>query len=151
MGCSATGKENHCRIRYSLLFIILKTAFERNWFSFYDFNTQMQILYPCILFYALKYVFSEKSTIFNRPADLSVVLQESFRNPGQCCHCISVLMDHEQSSPYYFVLFPTHAQPAHKLSHSYMFRHYCVILRELVVGTLPSYTSISNAAAGNTI
>jgi len=32
-----------------------------------------------------------------------------------------------------------------------MFRHYCVILRELVVSTLPSYTSMSNAVAGNTI
>ena len=34
----------------------------------------------------------------------------------------------------------------HKLSHSYMFRHYHVILRELVNNTLPSYTSISKAA-----
>ena len=32
-----------------------------------------------------------------------------------------------------------------------MFRHYRVILRELVINTLPSYTSISNAAVGNTI
>jgi hypothetical protein len=37
-----------------------------------------------------------------------------------------------------------------KSSHSYMFRHYRVILRELVINTLPSYTSISNAAVGNT-
>jgi hypothetical protein len=37
-----------------------------------------------------------------------------------------------------------------KLSQSYMFRHYRVILRELVINTLPSYTSISNAAVGNT-
>ena len=29
-----------------------------------------------------------------------------------------------------------------------MFRHYRVILRELVINTLPSYTSISNAAVG---
>jgi len=43
------------------------------------------------------------------------------------------------------------AQLFHKLSHSYMFRHYHVILRELVINTLPSYTSISNAAVGNTI
>jgi len=34
---------------------------------------------------------------------------------------------------------------------SYMFRHHHVILRELVISTLPSYTSISNAAVGNTI
>ena len=52
---------------------------------------------------------------------------------------------------YYFVLWPTNAQLFHKLSHSYMFRHYHVILRELVISTLPSYTSISNAAVGNTI
>jgi hypothetical protein len=39
----------------------------------------------------------------------------------------------------------------HKLSHSYMFRHYRVILRELVISTLPSYTSISNAVVGNAI
>ena len=43
------------------------------------------------------------------------------------------------------------AQLFHKLSHSYMFRHYRVILRQLVINTLPSYTSISNAAVGNTI
>jgi len=38
-----------------------------------------------------------------------------------------------------------------KLSHSYMFRHYCVILRDFVVSTLPSYTSMSNAVVGNAI
>jgi len=32
-----------------------------------------------------------------------------------------------------------------------MFRHYRVILRELVINALPSYTSISNAAVGNTL
>jgi hypothetical protein len=32
-----------------------------------------------------------------------------------------------------------------------MFRHYRVILRALVINTLPSYTSISNAAVGNII
>jgi len=35
--------------------------------------------------------------------------------------------------------------------HSYMFRHYRVILRELVINPLPSYTSIFSAAVGNTI
>jgi len=29
-----------------------------------------------------------------------------------------------------------------------MFRHYCVILRELVINTLLSYVSISDAAVG---
>ena len=32
-----------------------------------------------------------------------------------------------------------------------MFRHYCVILRDPVVSTLPSYTSMSNAVFGNII
>ena len=32
-----------------------------------------------------------------------------------------------------------------------MFRHYCFILRELVVSTLSSYTYISDEAVGNTI
>jgi len=32
-----------------------------------------------------------------------------------------------------------------------MFRHYRAILRQLVISTLPSHTSISNAAVGNTI
>ena len=45
---------------------------------------------------------------------------------------------------FYFVQWPTNTQLFHKLSHSsYMFRHYCVILRELVDSTLSSYTSMS--------
>jgi hypothetical protein len=51
----------------------------------------------------------------------------------------------------YFLLWPTNAQLSRKLSHSYMFRHYRVILRELVIKVLPSYTNISNAAVGNTV
>jgi hypothetical protein len=51
----------------------------------------------------------------------------------------------------YFVLRPTNAQLFHKLSHSYMFRYYPVILREPVINSLPSYTSISNAAVGNRV
>jgi hypothetical protein len=38
---------------------------------------------------------------------------------------------------YYFVKRPTNAQLSHKLSHYYMFRHYCVILRELLINALP--------------
>ena len=45
----------------------------------------------------------------------------------------------------YFVQWPTNAQLINKLSHSYMFRHCSVILREFVVSTLPSYTSMSKA------
>ena len=52
---------------------------------------------------------------------------------------------------YYFVQWPTNAQLFHKLSHSLMFRHYRVILRELEINTLPSYTSISNAAVGTAV
>ena len=37
------------------------------------------------------------------------------------------------------------------VSHSYTFRHYLVILRELEISTLPSYTSISDPAVGSTI
>jgi hypothetical protein len=33
----------------------------------------------------------------------------------------------------------------------YIFRNYRVILRELVINTLPSYTSILNAGVGNKI
>jgi high-affinity K+ transport system ATPase subunit B len=32
-----------------------------------------------------------------------------------------------------------------------MFRHYRVILEEIVINTLPSYTSIPNAAVGNSV
>jgi len=39
----------------------------------------------------------------------------------------------------------------HKLSHRYMFRHYSVTLRQPVINTLHSYTSVSNAVVGNTI
>jgi len=51
----------------------------------------------------------------------------------------------EMINKLYYDALPT------KYQHSYMFRHYCVMVRELVVSTLPSYTSISNAAACNKI
>jgi len=44
----------------------------------------------------------------------------------------------------YWLLWPTNAQLFHKLSHTYMFRHYRVILTELVTNTLRSYTCIWN-------
>jgi len=61
------------------------------------------------------------------------------------------LKKHSNEIFIYFVPWPTNAQLFHKLSHSYMFRHYRVIHRELVINTLPSYTSTSNAALGNTV
>ena len=44
----------------------------------------------------------------------------------------------------YFVLWPAKAQLQliYKLLHSYMFRHYRVIFRELVISILPSYLSM---------
>jgi len=56
----------------------------------------------------------------------------------------------------HILLFCTMTKQMHiyftNLSHfSYMFRHFCVILRELEICTLPSYKNISNAAVGNTI
>ena len=62
-----------------------------------------------------------------------------------------LILMHVPSIFYYFVLWPTNAQLSHKLSHCYMFQHCRVILSQLVINTLPSYTSIPNAAVGNTI
>jgi len=47
-----------------------------------------------------------------------------------------------------FIVLYCDQQIHHKLSHCYMFRHYRVILRQPVINTLPSYSSISNAAVG---
>jgi len=63
----------------------------------------------------------------------------------------------EYIHPVFFILYNDqqmrnyYAQLFNKFSHSYMFRHYRVILREFVINTLPSYTYISNAVVGNTI
>jgi len=51
----------------------------------------------------------------------------------------------------YFALCPTNAHLSHKLSHFYLFRYYCVILRELVINTVRSYMSISYEDVCNTI
>ena len=44
---------------------------------------------------------------------------------------------------YYFLKLSTKAQLQliYKLSHSCMFQHYRAIFRELIISTLPSYTS----------
>ena len=53
---------------------------------------------------------------------------------------------------YYFVLWPTNAQLFHKLLYCfYVFRHYCVFLRELVVCTSAKVQKYVNAAVRNTI
>jgi len=43
---------------------------------------------------------------------------------------------YEHLTNIYFVLWPTSAQLFHRLSHCYMFRHYRVILRQLVINCL---------------
>ena len=50
----------------------------------------------------------------------------------------TIILINIQCMFYYFVLWPTNAQLFHKSSHSYMFRHYRVILRELAINTLTS-------------
>jgi len=57
-----------------------------------------------------------------------------------------VTMDHTVFKFFisYFVLRQRNARLFYKLSHSYFFRHYQDILRELVINILPSYTIISN-------
>jgi len=57
-------------------------------------------------------------------------------------YCASfIILYCDQQMHNYFTNYP----------HSYMFRYHRVILGELVMNTLPSDTSISNAAVGNTI
>ena len=69
-----------------------------------------------------------------------------------CRHVPSIVLITVPCIFYYFVKWPTNAQVIDKLLHScYMFRHYCVILREFVVSTLPNYTIMSNALVGNII
>jgi len=54
--------------------------------------------------------------------------------------------------PLSFCTVTKNAQLFHELSHSsYMYRHYRIILSEFVISTLPSYTSMSNAAVGKKI
>jgi len=55
---------------------------------------------------------------------------------------LAIILIHVPLIFYYFVLWPTNAQLAHKISQFYMFRHYRVILKELVINALQSYTSI---------
>jgi len=72
--------------------------------------------------------------------------------PQTACNRIKyIILTHVPCIFYYFVLLPTNAQLFHKLSHCYMFRHYRIILRELVINNVPSYISVSDAAVANTI
>ena len=62
-----------------------------------------------------------------------------------CADCTCTVIE-KLIDIFFFILQnkPTYAQSIDKLfCCSYMFRHYCVILRELVVSTLPSYISMS--------
>jgi len=63
--------------------------------------------------------------LHNRINSLLYILKSSsFILPRK--HCAFIFL-------FYFVNWPTNAQLIDKLSHSYMFRHYCVIFRELIV------------------
>ena len=59
----------------------------------------------------------------------------------------------EEGCKIFLILYnePTNAQLFHKLLHCYMFRHCRVTLGQPAINTLPSHTSISNAAVGNTV
>ena len=88
-----------------------------------------------------------------RPPDHHQVTSTKLRKKVQCGAngILFIILIHVPCIFDYFVLRPTNAQLFHKLSHSYTFRYYRVILSQLVINTLPSYTGISNAAFGNTI
>jgi len=77
-----------------------------------------------------------------------LILLPKYINWGML-HVASIILIHVPCIFYYFVLWPTNAQLFHKLSHSYMFRHYRVILSELTINTLPSYTVISSTAGAD--
>ena len=68
------------------------------------------------------------------------------RRSPMFCHWATKII-----SPTNFVLWPTNAQLSHKISHSYIFRHYRVILWELIINALPSYALILSADVGNTV
>jgi hypothetical protein len=76
--------------------------------------------------------------------------QSSGWNSKFCSNCWTLNIP-----SYVFLSFCTMTNKAtqlfHKLPHCYMFRHCRVILRQPVINTLPSYSSISNAAVSNTI
>ena len=67
------------------------------------------------------------------------------------CELQDLLYLNNTKLTFYSVLWPTNTQIFHRLSHYYMFRHYRVIFRELVINTLPSYMRNSNAVVGNKI
>jgi hypothetical protein len=52
-----------------------------------------------------------------------------------------IILIHVPCIFYYFVLWQTNAQLFHQLSHSHMFLHYRVMLKEFVINTLPNYTT----------
>jgi len=69
--------------------------------------------------------------------------------------CLPIMLDTLLLRPSLYcntaVLCQINAQLFHKLSHSYIFRHYYGILREFVINTLRSYVSIPNTTVGNAI
>jgi len=71
--------------------------------------------------------------------------EDDFLKEGRYVHVMNIGI-----AFFLFCTMTNNARLFHKLSHCYVFRHYRVILRELVINTLPSYTSTSNAVVGNT-
>jgi len=63
-----------------------------------------------------------------------VMCQSRYHHARKLGQTLFILFQYHVSCIFYcFVLWPTNPQLFHKLSHCYMFRHYRVILRELVI------------------
>ena len=106
--------------------------------------TSISIPVPCILYYSVQW--PTNSQLFHKLSHCymfrhyRVILRQPVINTLPSYSSISIPVPYIF---YYSVQWPTNSQLFHKLSHCYMFRHYRVILRQPVINTLPSYTSIS--------
>jgi len=69
---------------------------------------------------------TNKCTIISQILTLLHVSAQSCHPQGACNQYLAKLLAR------YWLLWPTNAQLFHKLSHSYIFRHYRITLRELV-------------------
>jgi hypothetical protein len=91
-----------------------------------------QYLYRASLLFCTR---TNKRTIISQIITLLHVSTLSCHPQTACNQYLAKLHEH-------FAQWPTNVQLFHKLSHCYMFRHYRVILRQPVINTLPSCTSI---------
>jgi len=76
---------------------------------------------------------TNKCTMISQIITLLHVSTISCHHQGACNQYLAKLLAR------YWLLWPTNAQLFHKLSDCYMFRQYRVIIRGLVINTLPSY------------